>query len=92
MLFWLVCYLSDEQCTRREIDSNAFCGIDSHCISNLLWWQLELQFEDRSAQYVVSPLHAAIIMQFEDQPKYFLYLYPSICATSPIHLWWDVCF
>lgn len=32
--------------------------------------QLELQFEDRSAQFVVSPMHAAIIMHFEDQTRY----------------------
>ncbi|CAK9234248.1 unnamed protein product [Sphagnum troendelagicum] len=32
--------------------------------------KLELQFEDRSAQFVVSPMHAAIIMQFEAQPRW----------------------
>ena len=28
--------------------------------------QLELQFEDRSAQFMVSPMHASIIMLFEN--------------------------
>ncbi|KAG6547269.1 hypothetical protein Mapa_011205 [Marchantia paleacea] len=32
--------------------------------------KLELQFEDRSSQFVVSPLHASIIMQFESQSRW----------------------
>lgn len=37
---------------------------------NLGTVKLELQFEDRSAQFVVSPMHAAIIMHFENQPRW----------------------
>lgn len=29
--------------------------------------KLELQFEDRAVQFVVAPVHAAIIMQFQNQ-------------------------
>ncbi|KAI3418323.1 uncharacterized protein J3R85_013803 [Psidium guajava] len=32
--------------------------------------KLELQFEDREVQFTVAPLHAAIIMQFEDQKSW----------------------
>ncbi|GAB2242018.1 hypothetical protein Droror1_Dr00018793 [Drosera rotundifolia] len=32
--------------------------------------KLELQFEDREVQFTVAPLHAAIIMQFQDQTKW----------------------
>ncbi|KAJ7530253.1 hypothetical protein O6H91_15G086400 [Diphasiastrum complanatum] len=32
--------------------------------------KLELQFEDRSAQFVVAPLHASIILQFEEHPRW----------------------
>lgn len=31
--------------------------------------QLELQFEDRAVQFTVAPVHAAIIMQFQDQTR-----------------------
>ncbi|KAL3697240.1 hypothetical protein R1sor_011316 [Riccia sorocarpa] len=37
---------------------------------NLGTVKLELQFEDRSNQFVVSPLHASIIMQFESQSSW----------------------
>lgn len=37
---------------------------------NLGTVKLELQFEDRSAQFVVSPMHAAIIMHFEKQTRW----------------------
>lgn len=32
--------------------------------------QLELQFEDRAMQFTVAPVHASIIMQFQDQTRY----------------------
>ncbi|GAB2280248.1 anaphase-promoting complex subunit 2 [Dionaea muscipula] len=32
--------------------------------------KLELQFEDREVQFTVAPLHAAIIMQFQDQTNW----------------------
>lgn len=32
--------------------------------------KLELQFEDRAVQFTVSPVHAAIIMQFEDKTSW----------------------
>ncbi|CAL8074852.1 unnamed protein product [Prunus armeniaca] len=32
--------------------------------------KLELQFEDRAVQFVVAPVHAAIIMQFQDQTSW----------------------
>lgn len=35
----------------------------------LLLLQLELQFEDRSMQFTVSPLHAVIIMQFQEETR-----------------------
>lgn len=37
---------------------------------NLGTVKLELQFEDQSAEFVVSPLHASIIMQFQEQPRW----------------------
>ncbi|KAH9321998.1 hypothetical protein KI387_016637, partial [Taxus chinensis] len=37
---------------------------------NLGTVKLKLQFEDRSAEYVVSPIHASIIMQFQEQPSW----------------------
>lgn len=37
---------------------------------NLGTVKLELQFEDRSAEFVVSPIHASIIMQFQEQPRW----------------------
>ncbi|XP_057859859.1 anaphase-promoting complex subunit 2 isoform X2 [Cryptomeria japonica] len=37
---------------------------------NLGTVKLELQFEDRSAEYVVSPIHASIIMQFQKHPSW----------------------
>lgn len=32
-------------------------------------FQLELQFEDRNMQFTVTPVHAAIIMQFQEQTR-----------------------
>ncbi|XP_040862812.1 anaphase-promoting complex subunit 2 isoform X1 [Glycine max] len=32
--------------------------------------KLELQFQDREIQFTVAPVHASIIMKFQDQPKY----------------------
>eukprot|EP01018_Ginkgo_biloba_P025515 Gb_09164 [translate_table: standard] len=37
---------------------------------NLGTVKLELQFEDRSAEFLVSPIHASIIMQFQEQPSW----------------------
>ncbi|XP_057950012.1 anaphase-promoting complex subunit 2 isoform X2 [Malania oleifera] len=37
---------------------------------NLGTVKLELQFEDRSVQFTVAPVHAAIIMQFQDQKSW----------------------
>lgn len=43
---------------------------------NLLWKKnlgtvkLELQFEDRSMQFTVAPVHAAIIMRFQEKPSW----------------------
>ncbi|XP_050372701.1 anaphase-promoting complex subunit 2 isoform X2 [Argentina anserina] len=37
---------------------------------NLGTVKLELQFEDREIQFMVAPLHAAIIMQFQDQKSW----------------------
>ncbi|OVA12205.1 Cullin [Macleaya cordata] len=37
---------------------------------NLGTVKLELQFEDRAVQFTVPPLHAAIIMQFQDQTSW----------------------
>ncbi|KAK1314640.1 Anaphase-promoting complex subunit 2 [Acorus calamus] len=37
---------------------------------NLGTVKLELQFEDRSLQFTVSPVHAAIIMQFQEQTSW----------------------
>ncbi|KAJ1696600.1 hypothetical protein LUZ63_005112 [Rhynchospora breviuscula] len=37
---------------------------------NLGTVKLELQFEDRSMQFTVSPVHAAIIMQFQEKPSW----------------------
>ncbi|XP_061992637.1 anaphase-promoting complex subunit 2 isoform X1 [Rosa rugosa] len=37
---------------------------------NLGTVKLELQFEDREMQFMVAPLHAAIIMQFQDQKSW----------------------
>ncbi|CAL8992580.1 unnamed protein product [Prunus brigantina] len=33
------------------------------------YFKLELQFEDRAVQFVVAPVHAAIIMQFQNQTR-----------------------
>uniref|UniRef100_A0A0D9W6D7 Anaphase-promoting complex subunit 2 n=2 Tax=Leersia perrieri TaxID=77586 RepID=A0A0D9W6D7_9ORYZ len=37
---------------------------------NLGTVKLELQFEDRSMQFTVAPVHAAIIMQFQEKPSW----------------------
>ncbi|KAJ4790565.1 Anaphase-promoting complex subunit 2 [Rhynchospora pubera] len=37
---------------------------------NLGTVKLELQFEDRGMQFTVSPVHAAIIMQFQEKPSW----------------------
>ncbi|KAF0891699.1 hypothetical protein E2562_010913 [Oryza meyeriana var. granulata] len=37
---------------------------------NLGTVKLELQFEDRSMQFIVAPVHAAIIMQFQEKPSW----------------------
>lgn len=37
---------------------------------NLGTVKLELQFEDRSAEFVVSPVHASIIMLFQEQARW----------------------
>ncbi|XP_038707885.1 anaphase-promoting complex subunit 2 [Tripterygium wilfordii] len=37
---------------------------------NLGTVKLELQFEDRAMQFTVAPIHAAIIMKFQDQPSW----------------------
>ncbi|XP_078171953.1 anaphase-promoting complex/cyclosome 2 [Carex rostrata] len=37
---------------------------------NLGTVKLELQFEDRSMRFTVSPVHAAIIMQFQEKPSW----------------------
>jgi anaphase-promoting complex subunit 2 len=38
-------------------------------MSSLFGLQLELQFEDRSMQFTVVPVHAAIIMRFQENPR-----------------------
>ncbi|KAJ3681820.1 hypothetical protein LUZ60_014393 [Juncus effusus] len=37
---------------------------------NLGTVKLELQFEDRTMQFTVSPVHAAIVMQFQEKPSW----------------------
>lgn len=32
-------------------------------------FQLELEFEDRTLQFTVTPVHASIIMKFQDQTR-----------------------
>ncbi|KAM3754567.1 hypothetical protein ACB098_03G175200 [Castanea mollissima] len=46
--------------------------LDATIISSNFWplIQLELQFEDRAVQFTVAPVHAAIIMQFQDQTSW----------------------
>ncbi|XP_068654157.1 anaphase-promoting complex subunit 2 [Aristolochia californica] len=39
-------------------------------MKNLGTVKLELEFEDRTMEFTVSPLHAAIIMQFQEQPSW----------------------
>ncbi|KAG9440844.1 hypothetical protein H6P81_021009 [Aristolochia fimbriata] len=39
-------------------------------MKNLGTVRLELEFEDRTMEFTVSPLHAAIIMQFQEQPSW----------------------
>jgi anaphase-promoting complex subunit 2 len=38
-------------------------------MSSLFGLQLELQFEDRSMHFTVVPVHAAIIMRFQENPR-----------------------
>ncbi|KAG7979237.1 hypothetical protein I3843_05G120900 [Carya illinoinensis] len=46
--------------------------LDATIISSNFWppIQLELQFEDRAVQFTVAPIHAANIMQFQEQTSW----------------------
>ncbi|KAG6654243.1 hypothetical protein CIPAW_05G131900 [Carya illinoinensis] len=60
--------------TGVELGDNAVSMdlLDATIISSNFWppIQLELQFEDRAVQFTVAPIHAAIIMQFQEQTSW----------------------
>jgi len=59
--------LSNEHCILVEVDLQYFTKQTVSCC--FMFFQLELQFEDRILQFNVAPVHATIIMQFQEQPR-----------------------